>query len=692
MTHDSVFQSLVDQGVADLPRWGHAVLREAAGALAADGSPTALAARAALERHGREMLGRWADELHHLVAGELAPAGDGLPRLAGLPEDWMVLDTGEAEQDIELRRCVDRTQEAVGAVLQDLQDRLGRLQRRRGVRLDHPMRPEIVTRALRAALARPGVEDAHFRPLLQAMTPALGRALRGLYQDQLATLGALGVSTRPAGVGRLDDRGRPAAPPDSGFDVTRPGALGELRGDRAALRGRAATVPTLDLDAGARDRLDAALLRALRTLPVPAAVPGAERAPPPNLVRQHLGTLEGATRHAGDRDVIHLVMRLLDALLQDHQLLPGVRHAIARLQTGLLRLALFEPALLEDHQHPCWTMLNRIGAHTVGFSDERDPRLTTFLEALHEIIDAMTAHGVPGVPEFRQGQTNLEALIAEELACEGRVLQPAIERLRLADRREQLRTSLRQQLLAMLVDTDVPAPVRDFLMGPWLEQLGQDAAEGVGAVPEALAWAERLVGTLRPLRNATERSQFLRTVPAVVRELQAQMTRLQLPGTTQRTITEVLMARHTAALRRDLAEPLPDPASPQALVRRLLEEEDRPAPRVEAGDSLIDEHGLATVPAPLLPAGGALHAPRRWLETLQQGPWCLLCVGGAWTTARLLWISESRRHWLFSDARPLVRCSFTRAALERLVQEGLARPLETRNLLERAVDALMQER
>ena len=44
--------------------------------------------------------------------------------------------------------------------------------------------------------------------------------------------------------------------------------------------------------------------------------------------------------------------------------------------------------------------------------------------------------------------------------------------------------------------------------------------------------------------------------------------------------------------RRDLAEPLPDPASPQALVRRLLEEEDRPAPRVDAGDSLIDEPSL----------------------------------------------------------------------------------------------------
>lgn len=172
------------------------------------------------------------------------------------------------------------------------------------------------------------------------------------------------------------------------------------------------------------------------------------------------------------------------------------------------------------------------------------------------------------------------------------------------------------------------------------------------------------------------------------------MTRLQLPEASQRAISEVLMARHTAALRRDLNDPLPDPASPQALVQRLLEEEDGPVRRADAGDSLIDADTLATVPAPLLPAAGGVGqgAPRRWLESLQPGPWCLLCVRGAWTTARLLWVSDSRRHWLFSDARPLVRYSITRAALDRLVQEGLARPLETRNLLERAVDALMQER
>ena len=64
---------------------------------------------------------------------------------------------------------------------------------------------------------------------------------------------------------------------------------------------------------------------------------------------------------------------------------------------------------------------------------------------------------------------------------------------------------------------------------------------------------------------------------------------------------------------------------------------------------------------------------------------------GKWTSAHLLWFSGNRQFFIFSSDHAGRMHSLTRRALERLRAEGLATSLEDRNLMQRAVDSLLQD-
>jgi hypothetical protein len=76
---------------------------------------------------------------------------------------------------------------------------------------------------------------------------------------------------------------------------------------------------------------------------------------------------------------------------------------------------------------------------------------------------------------------------------------------------------------------------------------------------------------------------------------------------------------------------------------------------------------------------------------MRVGQWHALFLRGEWTPAQLLWQSSTRMHWVFAGRKPNRPLVLTRSAIDRLAREGLIVVLEDRGLVERAVDALIEQ-
>lgn len=698
-------QRYLDDRLAQVPRWMSAVAHDTRTALHSPTTTRALRdagggplfeAEAALRQHHPLWARRVAELLPARWQAELAPpapASGARGRTLSL-DSLSLVDESAAEENIELLRIVQRCESEHEGVLRELQSRSATLCGHDGVkRRSNPLRPELLVRAVWEAADALGLAGGARQALLRALAEPLARALGGVFADALARLEALGIEPAAWRATALPGRRLPGNAP-SGYDLTRPGALDGLRG-RMQARGGVST--PAELDSGP-ERLDAMLMRIL-------AAPAGPGGPIANRLLERLPLLEAAAPRRAQRQLIELMAQLVEAMLHDPALRLPVRAALARLQLPLLRVALGDPQLLDELQHPAWALCNRLGQHTLGFDDDRDPRLCTLVEGVEVLFAELATAPQADAAAFARAGAALEALIEADLAAERRAAEIALGKLQQAEQRAALELGLKRQVQARIElasgppGTPVPpcqAEIKRFLVGRWVQVLAESALrEGEASTPARLAVVDEILASLQPPRGEPERQALLRGVPALLQRLQQGFALIDLPAAERSALLDALMQAHTELLRPGRATAAPaDPDSPEEIVRRLREEPELPpqsAPSPGA-DSLFDVATLDTVPAALLDAADAGAAPRDWLRQLQPGSWCRLVARGSWTVARLLWVSPSREHWLFSDADEGRTHALTRRALERLVAEQLAAPLEERNVLERAVDAVLVPR
>lgn len=716
MTDPTLLHRYLDACAADVPHWMSRVAHDTLQALHAPTTRSSLRelpvrprdeAENALRQHhvlwarrvGELLPERWRAEL----AGPPVDAGGARPRPGWSADSLTLVDEAVAEENIELLRVVQQVDHAVESALHELQARSATLRGDAAVRKNsNLLRPEAMVRAVWDASEVLGLAPPARRVLLRACGEPLARALRRVVDEAVARLASWGVAPAAWQASAMP-AARRVAPPDSGRDLTRPGALEDLRSRLGTRSGADLVTRAGRLDAaGALDQLDVNIVRALA---IPA-VAGQMRLQPV------LPYLEAAARHDDDREIMLLVGHLYDAVLDD-TLVPGpVREVVAALQGPLLRMALREPLLLDDYGRPLWQLMIRLASHAVGFQDDDDPRLCRVLdEARHLFTRLQTAP--PSTALHAQALQALDDLLRGDLDRERRDAAAPLARLRSAAHRAAVVEALRRQVRLELHEASSPwrvegtgtsapgATVDDelqrFLTGPWADALAHavlNDGEQAETTRALLAVVPELLATLAPPRSDDTRRKLVATVPSIIQRLQQGMARIALPQAERDAVLALLMARHAELLRGPGTSAAAAASDAAEIVRRLREEEhdvaDAPA-LPAAGDSLFDVATLDTVPAALM-AESTGPGARDWLQSLQPGTWCRLVARGDWTVARVLWVDEARQHWLFSDAELGVTHGLTRRALERLGASGLAAPLESRNLVERAVDRLLAPR
>ncbi|MCM5680820.1 DUF1631 domain-containing protein [Schlegelella sp. S2-27] len=661
MPTSSLFQAHVDQAVADAGPLSAQIVNRTTEQLRSSGLSLAVARDRQEFFSLMEALQRQHDMLVQALTQAMAErileaARESTPTLVPrhqtLSLDALTLvDEHQAEEDIEVSRTITLIEATAEWELSEVQAYTAALRGEATIRKEaNPVRPEVYARALSQAARAIALSQPSRMLLLRTASKLLADSLKTQYAALCRKLSQQGI--QPLAFRAVTTPTAPAVR----VDITRPGALHGL--------------------------LDKVRLAPAGSPALPGSGQPAAAAP---------AAMERA-------QVEELLSRLFGQILADPRLLTPVKDVLGQLQPSVLRVALRDPALLQQHDHPTWQLLNRVASHCAGYSNPSDERLTDFLRFLQDLIARVTSAPHADAQLYRDALQEVnDYLDARSREALERSRQ-AMEALQRAEHKERLRSVLRQQVRQMQ-GRPLSEPLRDFLFGPWVDAMTESLmrhGENSRETAELLRTVDDLLWSVQPMPAPADRERLRAMLPDLLARVHGGLDLIAWPKPQREVLFTELMARHAESLR-----PPPGAATPaeraeheltaEELVQRMREESsllpfdtDEPA----------DRGTLPTVPVGLMTDSdtqAGREAREAWMSRLVPGTWFHLFVQGVWTNAQLMWASDNGQLFMFSSQHAGQSHSLTRRAVERLLGEGLITLLEDRSLVQRAVDSMMQD-
>ena len=599
-----------------------------------------------------------AQAIGQAVDDDLHGRDDGSRPGSAAPEALSLLDEAAIDEDIALSRLVQTAELQAEASLRELAARCSRLRGLPAVLPDaHPMRPAVVARGLRLAVAGFGLDAASRLDLLRALAPAVGERLAPEYARQLTLLSGWGVEP-------------------SRFQLRDPLAEAALRPFGGAPDGRPAAVPPL---------------------PGPAAAPTPA---PRQLTHGALQRLAVGQPDGGGPPAAETMARLLAVLLSHSGLTEGARGLIRRLETPARRLAVTEPDLWQSPDHPLWQLLDRLMSAGAVLGDADLAPAGRAGDALEAAVQRLERTDPPDASQLRVALTAMDDAATRQLGAEAERVAPQAEQMQAALARDEIEARVREQIVEQLRQRSLPAGLRQFLVGPWATALSHSAhAHGFDS-PQFRSQ----VGMLDPMLDLCARP---RTQPLATDVYTRCMTHARL-GLVDAGFAAARVEAELADLGRTLRKPWHeglqaapgfDEAAPAPWIAPGLPgggADTAPAPsEAPAGDALGLHEALATVPIDmgLGPEADprAQAACEAWLGALEPGMLCRLFLQGRWANAQLVWRSLDRSMFVFGGRQAGVTHTLVRPALHKLRAAGLAATIERGQFIAQALGELARE-
>ena len=245
-----------------------------------------------------------------------------------------------------------------------------------------------------------------------------------------------------------------------------------------------------------------------------------------------------------------------------------------------------------------------------------------------------------------------------------------------------------------MVQVRTTPTIRRFVTTTWAQVIAEDMltkGEQSEATMSDLKTVDDLLWSLKIPDHPQSRQRLLQLLPGLLHRLRVGMELVTLALPEQQAVLNELMTIHTEALRPGTKAS--GALTPEEIVQSMRDEVLPETPARSFSDSVIDLSSMETVPVEHLPSGGE-HTeddPSRRVEALRAGDRLRLFLQGRWSRVQLLWRSDRSLFFLFAGESPTRTHSITRRALERLGSAGLLQPLETRSLVQRAVDRMMRD-
>ena len=424
--------------------------------------------------------------------------------------------------------------------------------------------------------------------------------------------------------------------------------------------------------------------------------------------------LRGQARGVGQSLSLEVITMMVDNIAQDRKLLPPVQQLIRQLEPALLQLALADPRLFTNKQHPARLLVQEIAHNSLAYLSVHAYGFEEFLRALQEAIAPLINVRIENAEPFEQVLCQLQNAWQRAALASERSRAAAMLALENAEQRNLLAEKIANEIVGHPDAVQVPEVVTEFLCGPWAQVVAQArlaGPSGSGAADKYQALISALLWSTHPELSRKDTAKLTRLVPLLLATLREGLESIHYPATKASAFLEALMGLHqlafrsapkprvgeaqaraaaVAALRQNLLEDgNPWVAPEEARASNFMDLPDAPGePVAQSVEPLAADAQVVNATAPVSalvaePDIGVL------ISALPLGSWVELFSNGQWMRTQLTWSSPHGTLFLFTNAAGTTQ-SMTRRSCDKLVAAGNLRVVSGLPVVDGALNAVAQ--
>jgi len=366
----------------------------------------------------------------------------------------------------------------------------------------------------------------------------------------------------------------------------------------------------------------------------------------------------------------------IDAVLSDFRFTPELRRVLSGVQMAVMRFAFGSPETLYAPEHRLWSVSRKLAEYALA-NCLRDrlahDDFVLFADHTIQALLPLDTRSLRGVAPYLDAIDNFVRTRPQHLLANEENAMHHLARLE-DGRRKVLGAAInrhRNQISAVMGQTEVPFRLRQFMLVDWAEVLARtELTEGAESGTYAEYWdaAQRVVAQIqaastgRVTRSSTDISPLLEV-------LERGMASISVPSVEKHELAAAFVRPDSLARHEWLETDL----QPAASAHVIGAEDCRRKPFWGAREFEGESPGGASTGGQIsaMPASDA----ERWVNALRRGSLIELFLLGTWLEARVMSISGAGNLFMFKDELGGNSHPLTRRALLRLVREGLAGPL-----------------
>ncbi|MES2949770.1 MAG: DUF1631 family protein [Pseudomonadota bacterium] len=427
-------------------------------------------------------------------------------------------------------------------------------------------------------------------------------------------------------------------------------------------------------------------------------------------VRAHLRSHAQGVAQSLSLEVITL---MVDNIARDGRLLAPVQQLIRRLEPALLRLALVDPRLFTNKQHPARVLVQEVADHSLAYASPLAQGFAEFALSVGQAFDMLAQAPIDNAEPFEQVLAVLRDEWRQASRAGERNRAAAVQALEHAELRNVLAEKIATDIAAHPDAARVPGVIVDFLCGPWAQVLAQARIAGTAVAAGTADKYQSLVAALlwstHPDISRKDAPKLTRLVPPLLGTLREGLETIRYPSTKTSAFFEALMGLHQRAFQAEHkpqapATPMPMPAPAAAASRPslvddgdpwLVPEEADASNFIDLPDTPVDDAAVAQPPHAADPVAGDTVTAAMPMDAQQGGnTWALGCwvellVHGQWVRTQLTWTSSHRTLFLFTSAAGTTQ-SMTRRSRDKLIAAGHLRVISGAAVVDGALNVVAQ--
>lgn len=406
-------------------------------------------------------------------------------------------------------------------------------------------------------------------------------------------------------------------------------------------------------------------------------------------LRERASSLKKEASTQGEKAIIEIVALMFQSILSEERIPASVRVWFARLQTPVIRVALFEPEFFNTLHHPARKLIDHMGSCVLGF-DAREISGSALESEIKRVVQVIEQYPDTGRRVFQLVYDEFQKFLAKYLTEKGSS-QRVVNLAQQVEQKETLAIQYTIEMRNMLDSMPVREEIREFLFKVWAEVLAVAAIKHGPQHEDAIALkraASDLVWAASAKPSRSERARVISDLPKLLQSLRLGMVLLGFDSPQQET--QIKRIRDTLAdAFLSKTESIPQERI-DAMAERLTHLEDF---IIEdgTGDIPLDAAsiemlvGIDSSSIVVVADGGAkpTQAMMAWAQELQTGTWYMLDHEGKNSQVQFVWRSERRQLHLFAsvDGRSYL---IQARRLAAYLQAGLLVPQEEEALTVRA--------